>query len=286
MDASSLEAGRGEAAGAMLWGVQLVAVAVALPWVPPLLQATLSSTASLFLMWLWTRWRPIAVFAQDATLTPGMGLGLLFSARMALLYLAVPRIGAAAAVEFSAGALLLQAALRGGLRAWPATLAGMLAMLVLAGTLPLAGMALAACAALAWVAQQRLLRDPRLDQCAGEQFVFYQLIGAAVILPVASVVAGENWLVSPAGSAWWALAAQVGCCVLALSLLWIAPRGRPPQGSLPARLSLAACAALLLQALLGSPAPGACWGVLLLLGAGAAWVRRMALRGPAGLAEG
>ncbi len=279
MDASSREGVRGEAAGAMLWGVQLVAVAVAAPSVPPLLQATLSSTASLFLMWLWTRWRPIAVFAQDATLTPGMGLGLLFSARMAMLYLAVPHVGAAAAVEFSAGALLLQAALRRGLRAWPAMLAGVLVELLLAGSLPLRGVAPAACAALVWVAQQRLLRDPRLDQCAGEQFVFYQLIGAAVILPVASVVAGENWLVRPDGSAWWALAAQVGCCMLALSLLWIAPRGRPHQGALPARLSLASAAALLLQALLGSPAPGVCWGALALLAAGAAWLQ-MALRDP------
>jgi hypothetical protein len=269
----------------MLWGVQLAAVAVAAPSVPPLLQATLSSTASLFLMWLWTRWRPIAVFAQDATLTPGMGLGLLFSARMALLYLAVPHVGAGAAVEFSAGALLLQAALRRGPRAWPAMLAGMLVVLVLAGSLPLSGMALAACAALAWVAQQRLLRDPRLDQCAGEQFVFYQLIGAAVILPVASVVAGENWLVLPDGSAWWALGAQVGCCVLALSLLWIAPRGRPRQAALPVRLSLAACAALLLQSLLGSPAPAVCWGVLVVLIAGAAWLR-LALRDPGDRAGG
>ncbi len=285
MDASSREAARGEAAGAMLWSVQLVAVAVAAPSVPPLLQATLSSTASLFLMWLWTRWRPIAVFAQDATLTPGMGLGLLFSVRMALLYLAVPHVGAAAAVEFSAGALLLQAALRRGPRAWPAMLAGMLVVLLLAATLPLSGMALAACAALAWAAQQRLLRDPRLDHCAGEQFVFYQLIGAAVILPVASVVAGENWLVRPDASAWWALAAQVGCCVLALSLLWIAPHGRPRQGSLPARMSLAACAALLLQALLGNPAPWACWGALALLIAGAAWLR-VALRDPGGRAWG
>lgn len=272
MEASSRKLLRGEAAGAMLWGVQLAAVAVAAGSVPPLLQATLTSTASLLLLWLWTRWRHIAVFAQDATLTPGMGLGLLFSTRMALLYLAVPHVGAAATVEFSAGALLLQAALRRGPRAWPAMLAGVLALLALSAALPLPGMALAACAALAWVVQQRLLRDPRLRDCAGAQFVFYQLIGAAVILPVASVVAGENWLVRPGGPAGWALAAQVGCCVLALALLWIAPRGGARHGALPALLPLAAGAALLLQSRLGSGHAWASWAGLALLLPGAAWL--------------
>ncbi len=273
MDASSRSALRGAAAGAMLWGVQLVAVGVAAGTVPPLLQATLTSTASLFVLWLWTRWRHIAVFAQDSTLTPGMGLGLLFSARIALLYLAVPRIGAAAALEFSAAALLLQAALPRGPRAWPAMLAGVLVMLALAAALPLAGMALAACAALAWVLQQRLLRDARLRDCAGEQFVFYQLIGAAVTLPVASVVAGENWLVRPGAVAWWALAAQLGCCVLALSLLWIAPRDGLRRGPSAASLPLAAGAALALQALLDHPARWVCWGGLALLLGGAAWLQ-------------
>ncbi|WP_018914246.1 hypothetical protein [Thiomonas sp. FB-6] len=273
MDASSRKAARGEAVGAMLWGVQLAAVAVAARDVPPLLQATLTSTASLLLLWLWTRWRHIAVFAQDATLTPGMGLGLLFSVRLALLYLAVPHVGAAATVEFSAGAVLLQAALRRGPRAWPALLAGVLVLLVLSAVLPLPGLALAACAALAWVAQQRLLRDPRLIDCAGEQFVFYQLIGAAVTLPVASVVAGENWLVHPGATAWWALAAQVACCVLALALLWIAPRDGVRQGTLPALLPLAAGAALLLQSLLENAAPWACWAGLALLVPGALWLQ-------------
>ncbi|WP_297910697.1 hypothetical protein [Thiomonas sp.] len=279
MDASSRKALRGAAAGAMLWGVQLVAVGVAAGTVPPLLQATLTSTASLFVLWLWTRWRHIAVFAQDATLTPGMGLGLLFSARTALLYLAVPRIGAAAALEFGAAALLLQAALPRGPRAWPAMLAGVLVILALAAALPLAGMALAACAALVWVLQQRLLRDARLRDCAGEQFVFYQLIGAAVTLPVASVVAGENWLVRPGAAAWWALAAQLGCCVLALSLLWIAPRDGLRRGPSAASLPLAAGAALALQALLDIPARWVCWGSLALLLGGAAWLQGL-IRAP------
>jgi hypothetical protein len=51
------------------------------------------------------------------------------------------------------------------------------------------------------------------------------------------------------------------------------------------RLSLAACAALLLQSLLGSPAPAVCWGVLVVLIAGAAWLR-LALRDPGDRAGG
>lgn len=264
---------RAEAVGVVLWGVQLVAVAVAVPQVPALLQATLTTTASLLLLWLWTRWRDIPVFAQDATLGPGMGLGLLYSARVALLYLAVPRIGAAATVEFSAGALLLHAALHRGLRDRPRALGAALALFVLAMALPLHGLVLAACAALAWVIQVTLLGDARLRDCAGERLVFYQLIGAAVTLPVASVVAGENWLVGPDAGSWWALLAQVGCCVLSLALVWIVPqRDRGHRRTAPL-LVPAACAALGLQALLGPAVAPVCWFAAVLLLGAAAWPR-------------
>ena len=265
---------RSELAGALLWSVLPVAVEAASPGLPALLQATLTTTASLLLLWLWTRWRGIAVFAQDATLAPGLRLGLLFSLRIALLYLAVVRIGAVDAVELSAGTLLLLAALaRRRARALPAALLALAALGVLAPAVEWPGASLAVLAALAWGAQEWAAADSRLAACGGEKFIIYQLIGAAVILPVASVVAGENWLVRPGAVAWWALAAQLGCCVLALSLLWIAPRDGLRRGPSAASLPLAAGAALALQALLDHPARWVCWGGLALLLGGAAWLQ-------------
>ncbi len=274
---SATRASRGRLAGAVLWSVQPVAVAIAAPTVPPLLQATLATTASLFLVWLWTRWRDIAVFAQDATLLPGVRLGLFFSARMALLYVASARLGAVGAVEATAGVLLLleQARRRRSAQAAPALLA-VLALFVLGPRLSFAGGALAALAALAWAAMEAVARDPRLQPCGGEKFVFYQLIGAAVTLPVASVVAGENWLVTPSVAAWWALAAQVGAGVLALALLWIVPVAGARAQRLPTLLTVAPTAALVLDSLPGRLPPAACWVAAALLLAGARWPQRAA----------
>lgn len=261
-------------AGAVLWSVQPVAVSIAAASVPPLLQATLTTTASLLLVWLWTRWRHIAVFAQDATLTPGVRLGLLFSARMALLYLAVARLGAAAAVECSSAVLLLlgAAARRDFARPMAAVLAAA-ALLVVAPLLDPVGLALAALAALAWGALEWVARDARLAHCGGEKFVFYELIGAAVTLPVVSVVAGENWLVAPSATAWWALAAQVGACVLALALLWIAPDAAHRGQRLRALLAAAPAATLVVQSLAGTRPAAAWWVAAALLLAAARWPR-------------
>lgn len=266
---------RSEAVGALLWSAQPVAVALAVPSVPPLLQATLVTTTALLVLWLWTRWRDIPVFAQDATLRPGVMLGLWFSARMALLYAAVARLGAAGAVEASAALLLLLAVLAGR-RRWPpqAALLALLALGVLLPGLERVGAVLAVLSALAWAAQELVSSDARLMRCAGEKFVFYQLIGAAVSLPVVSVVAGENWLVAPAPVAWVSLLVQVAAALLAAALLWIAPPRRRRRQRLPAMLGIAPAAALVLQSLCGTVPPPAYWVTAALLLGAARWPRR------------
>jgi hypothetical protein len=269
---------RGELAGAVLWSVQPVAVAIAAAGVPPLLQATLTTSASLLLVWLWTRWRDVAVFAQDATLAPGVRLGLLYSARLALLYLAAARLGAAGAVECMVAVLLLlpAAARRGAARPFAAVPAA-LALLVVAPLLDPWGLLLAASAALAWAGLEWAVRDVRLAECGGEKLVFYQLIGAAVTLPVVSVVAGENWLVDASSTAWWALAAQVGACVLASALLWIAPDAAHRGQRLPALLAVAPSATLLLQAASANWPTPPYWVAAALLLAAARWPPRAQL---------
>lgn len=269
----------GELAGALLWSVQPVAVAVAMPTVAPLLQATLAATVSLFLVWLWTRARHIAVFARDVTLAPGAQLGGLFSLRMAALLLAVTRLGPTVAVEASVAAWWLVAALsrrrRGPLAA--AALAA-LALLVLAPRLDPWGAALAALGALAWAAQEGLTGDPRMQSCGGEKFVIYQLIGACVSLPVVSVVLGENWLVEPSATAWWALLAQLASVVLSLALLWMHEGPAQRASRLPALLAVTPPATLALQLASGQPVPGPCWIAAALLLAAARWPQSPRIR--------
>lgn len=249
---------------ALLWGVYPVAVGVAAGGMPPLLQATASSSISLFLLWLWTRWRLIGVFAQDETLLPGALLGVLFAVRLGLLYLAVARSSAALAALLAFGAVALLQAVSGWRDAPRAAAAALLLTALAIGVgLPLCDDATAAAAlgaGLLWAGEARLTRHPRLAHCGGTRFIFYQLIGAAVVLPVASVVAGENWLVIPAPLVWGALAAQVLAGGVGMRLMWLdaasadgasAPRTHPLQAL--SRVAPLACA--LLQGAVGTMPP-------------------------------
>jgi hypothetical protein len=198
-----------------MWSTVAVAIGSAAREVPPLLQATALTSTTLLLIWAWTRWRMVPIFAQDQTLLPGARLGLVFSVRLGLFYVAVTRTTPSVAVLLVLGTLLGLHALR-GLRQGAQrrrALAGLLGvgMAVLGALLHCDATAalLGAAAGLVWALEQRLARDPRLAGCVETRVVFYKLIGAAVILPVASVVAGESWLVAPSHGVWLALLAQL-----------------------------------------------------------------------------
>jgi drug/metabolite transporter (DMT)-like permease len=232
----------GTLASSLLWIMQPVAIGVAAASVPPLLQASMASTSALFLVWLWTRWRNVPVFAQDDSLAPGAALGLLFSARLGLMYLALVRLPVPQAVALVFAALVTMQLLAASVRAaWPQQtllrpnstprslrlLAGLVlasasAWLATRAALPAAAGA-ALLAGLLWAAEARIARGPRLAHCGGEKILFYQLIGAAVVLPVASVATSESWLAHPGALGWAALGVQALLGGLALPLLWFAP---------------------------------------------------------------
>jgi hypothetical protein len=268
-----------ELGSALLWTTQPVAIGLAAASVPPLLQATIATTSALLLVWLWTRWHNVAVFAQDDTLAPGAWLGLLFSLRLGLLYVAIAQVQAPLAVVLAFGVLV---AMQGGyalVSRGPrrTILIGLLlAIMALLGGLLLARGWAAACAmgaGLVWAAEARLTRDARLVHCGGEKFLFYQLIGAAVTLPVASVAAGENWLLAPSSVGWAALTVQVAVGGLVLPLLWFAPGAQHRPRPLAALARIAPVATLALQTwIVAWPgAPIAAASVLLSL---AAWLTR------------
>ena len=56
----------------MSWGFNQVAVKLALPDIPPLMQATIRSVGAAVLVALWTRWRGIPLDLRDGTLLPGL----------------------------------------------------------------------------------------------------------------------------------------------------------------------------------------------------------------------
>jgi hypothetical protein len=225
-----------EPLAALLWGALPALIAVT--GMSPLLQATAVVNALLALLWLWTRVRDIPVFAQDETLRPGAWLGAAFSARIGLYYVAavtlgaLPTVLACCALPLLARAVAARAARRAGFVGL-ALLAAAGAWGGAAGHALALGLALAAGAA--WVLEDRVARAPALARCGAERFVFYRLIGGAVTLPVASVVAGENWLLQPGAHAWALLTLQIALALFALLLRW----GRNRRDRVGLRASLA-----------------------------------------------
>ena len=268
-----------ELASALLWTTQPVAIGVAAASVPPLLQATIATTSALLLVWLWTRWHNVPVFAQDDTLAPGAWLAILFSLRLGLLYVAIAQAQPTLVVVLAFGVLV---AMQGGhalVSKGPrrTILAGLLlAIMALLGGLVLARGWAAVCAmaaGLVWAAEARLTRDERLVHCGGEKFLFYELIGAAVTLPVASVAAGENWLLAPNGAGWAALGVQVVVGGLVLPLLWFAPGAQHRPRPLAALARIAPVTTLALQTWIVAW-PGASIAAASILLSLAAWLTR------------
>ena len=261
-----------EPLAALLWGA--LPALIAATGMSPLLQATAVVNALLALLWLWTRVRDIPVFAQDETLAPGAWLGAVFAVRIALYYVAAATLGALPAV-LACCALPLLARAHGARGARRVGLAA-LALLAAAGAavdasahLPALGLALAAGGA--WVGEERVSRLPALARCGAERFIFYRLIGGAVTLPVASVVAGENWLQRPGAHAWGLLTLQIAVALGALLLRW--DRNRHDRVGLRVRLAPPVTLALAFV-LHGRPAlPAAAAALLLALGAAVAFGR-------------
>lgn len=68
------------------WGFNQVAVKLALPDIPPLLQGTIRSMGALPVLLLIAHFRGVKLFARDGTLRAGLSLGVIFGIEFALIY--------------------------------------------------------------------------------------------------------------------------------------------------------------------------------------------------------
>src|SRR5215211_5828325 len=68
------------------WGFNQVAVKLALPDIPPLIQATIRSTGAALIVAAWAKARGIPLLARDGTLLPGIIAGALFGLEFILIY--------------------------------------------------------------------------------------------------------------------------------------------------------------------------------------------------------
>jgi drug/metabolite transporter (DMT)-like permease len=82
------------------WGFNQIAIKLALPDIPPMLQATIRSAGALPVLLLIARARGVKLFASDGTLGAGLFAGLLFGVEFVLIYRGLLLTSASRAVVF------------------------------------------------------------------------------------------------------------------------------------------------------------------------------------------
>jgi drug/metabolite transporter (DMT)-like permease len=82
------------------WGVNQVAVKLALPEIPPMLQALARSIGALPVLLLIAWWRDVKIFQRDDTLIPGVCAGVIFGIEFVLIYRGLLLTSASRAVVF------------------------------------------------------------------------------------------------------------------------------------------------------------------------------------------
>jgi drug/metabolite transporter (DMT)-like permease len=82
------------------WGFNQIAVKLALPDIPPMLQATIRSSGALVVLFLISRLRGVKMFERDGTLGPGLLAGVIFGVEFVLIYRGLLLTSASRAVVF------------------------------------------------------------------------------------------------------------------------------------------------------------------------------------------
>jgi drug/metabolite transporter (DMT)-like permease len=207
----------------MSWGFNQVAVKLALPDVPPLLQATIRSVIAAVLVALWARWRGISFSLRDGTLLPGLVAGALFGLEFVFIYRGLLWTTASRAVLFiyltpvlvAIGARWFLPGDRFRLAQWMG-LALSFAGIALAFGLPapaadprqMLGDLMMICAAVSWAATTLVIKASALNNAPFEKTSLYQLVVSVVVLAVATLAFGESIVRVPSGLAIASLAYQ------------------------------------------------------------------------------
>ncbi len=189
------------------WGFNQVAVKLAIPDFPPLMQGAIRSAVGTLLVLLWCRWRGISVLSRDGTLWPGLIAGLAFGLEFAFVYQGLAYTTATRAVLFLylapffvvLGARIFFPADRFKFWQWAGLLLSFAGMLVAFG-IPtpavdprqMLGDMLMIVGALFWAATTIFIKASRLNAASPEKVLLYQLVVSVPVLAVAALAVGER----------------------------------------------------------------------------------------------
>jgi drug/metabolite transporter (DMT)-like permease len=219
------------------WGFNQVAIKLALPEIPPLIQAAFRSTIGALIVVLWARSRGVKLMEADGTLVAGIVAGLLFALEFILIFRGLMLTDASRASLFIYTApffvvigsrwllpsdrfdrwqwvgLLLSFAGMGVAFGVPVPGADARALL---GDLMLVG------AGVAWGATTLVIKASSLARASYEKTLLYQLIVSAPVLALCAELAGERVAAPPSWLAMGSLAYQTVWIVGFTYLAWFA----------------------------------------------------------------
>jgi len=218
------------------WGFNQIAVKLALPDIPPMLQATIRSSGALIVLFLIARLRGVKMFERDGTLRAGLLAGVIFGVEFVLIYRGLLLTSASRAVVFLYTApffvafgsyLLLGERLRtsqwGGLALCFLGVALAIGFPqadvdanVLVGDLMVVG------GGALWAATTLIVKTTRLIRAPAEKGLGYQVVLSIPILGFAAWISGETMTRVPGPLALSLMAYQAIWVVGLTFLLWFA----------------------------------------------------------------
>jgi drug/metabolite transporter (DMT)-like permease len=219
------------------WGFNQVAIKLALPDIPPLIQAAFRSTIGALIVVVWARSRGVKLMDADGTLAPGLLAGGLFALEFVLIFRGLIWTNASRASLFiySApffvviGSRWLIPGDRFDRWQWLGLLLSFAGIAVAFGV-PVPGadakallgdlMLLAAGAA--WGATTLVVKASSLARSTFEKTLFYQLIVSAPVLALCAQLIGERVVTAPSALAVVSLAYQTFWVVGVTYLAWFA----------------------------------------------------------------
>lgn len=219
------------------WGLNQVAVKLALPDIPPLIQSTVRSIGAAIVIVIWARLRGVSLVARDGPLLPGIAAGVLFGFEFILIYRGLVWTTASRAALFLYTAPFFVALgarwLLPGERLAPTQWIGLalsFAGLVAAFGVPEAtadpyailGDAMLIAGGAAWGATTLVIKGSRLSTAPAEKVLAYQLVVSIPILAVGVLLLGErvDHVPGPVPLAW--LAYQTLWVVSLTYAIWFA----------------------------------------------------------------
>ena len=221
----------------LTWGFNQVAIKIALPDIPPLIQAVVRSIVSAVLVAGYARFRGIALFQRDGTLAAGIVAGVLFALEFLLIYRGLLWTTATRAVLFLylapffvvVGSRWFIPGDHFAASQWLG-LALSFVGIVIAFGLPtpaadprqMLGDIMMVGAAAAWGATTVVIKASALSRTSSEKTMLYQLVVSTPLLALGALVFGERVSAAPSAVAIGAVMYQAVWVVSVTYVAWFA----------------------------------------------------------------